>query len=570
MKQFLTTFGAAFALLFAALAMAPSAGAAVLHATGGSGNCTTELLGCSLSDALASADDGDVIRVHAGVHGLGSAVSDATPGVSVQGAPDEPRPVIAIAGAASGLRLTNGTNLSGVDIVSTSDVAVRAFGGLIERVRISAHGSGVAGIELGDGAILRNSTVSTSGPASVGVLVESDGTRTELRGASVVAAGGGATAALVSPTGPWSSSLRAVNSVLRGFSGAGDVRAVTSASETATIVLDHSSTTPAGTSVAGPGSAIDNSRSPLTADPLFVDRANLDLRQTSASPTIDGGTADLDGDGNVDAADTAAAGASDLDGTPRQLGLPDIGSDEREMPPIVLSAEPVVTDGRLALRVVVQPRGLSTVVTAEWSTGSDTATVSGTADASGNAPVSVDLPLSDVPPGAQIAVRARASNSAGTSLSDESTVAVPDAPVTTTITPVAPPATATPAPAPLPGALPTLVSVKLRDHWGILAVKLQCKQKISCRGLVMLTRLGKTPRWTEFKIARGASKTVSLTLTSAQTRKLRKDAARGVRVLLELRSTQMGSSFQAIRIKGDPKAPTATAKPAAPVAAAKR
>ncbi len=570
MKQLLTTFGAAFALLIASLAVTPPAGAAVLHATGGSGNCTTELLGCSLSDALASADDGDVIRVHAGVHGIGSAVSDATPGVSVQGAPDEPRPVIAIAGAASGLRLVNGTNLSGVDIVSTSDIAVRAIGGLIERVRISAHGSNVTGIELGDGAIVRNSTVSANGASAVGVRVASNGTRTELRGASVVATGGGATAALVAPSGPWSSSLRAVNSVLRGYSGAGDVRAVTSASETATIVLDHSATTPSGISVSGPGSAIDNSRSPLTADPLFVDRANLDLRQTSMSPTIDAGTADLDGDGHVDAADTAEAGPTDLDGTPRQLGLPDIGSDEREMPPIVLSAEPVVTDGRLALRVVVQPRGLSTVVTAEWSTGTDTATASGTADASGNSPVSVDLPLADVPPGSQIAVRARASNSAGSSLSDESTVAVPEAPVTTTITTVAPPATTPAAPAPLPGALPTLVSAKLRSHWGILAVKLQCKQKISCRGLVMLTRLGSAARWIEFKIAPGASKTVSLTLTSAQTRKLRKDAVRGVRVLLELRSTQMGSSFQAIRIKGDPKAPAATAKPTAPTAASKR
>lgn len=559
MPTFKTSLRAIFALCATFLALTAPAGAAHLHVTGDAGDCTSHAQGCSLQHALDSASAGDDVVVHAGVHGVSSAVSDSAPDVSIAGAPDEPRPVIAISGANSGLRLTHGTDLSAVDVVSTADVALQAFGGLIERVRISAHGSGITGVQLGDGAILRNSTVSASGAGAVGVLVSTPGALAELRGASVVAVGNGGSAVLAAPSGPWSSSLRAVNSILRGYASALDVRAVSGASETAMVVLDHSATSASALQVSGAGAAIDNSRAPVLSDPVFVDRANLDLRQTNASPTIDGGTADFDGDGDVDAADRDAAGAYDLDGTPRQLGLPDVGSDEREMPPIVLSAQPVMTDGRLALRVVVQPRGLSTVVTAEWSTGDDNATVSTTADATGNSPVSLDLALGDVPPGAQIAVRARASNSAGSTSSESSTIDVPLAADTV----VKPPPTATPTivPTPLPGALPTLVKASLKAHWGILAIKLRCNQKVSCRGMVLMSRLGKTSRWTEFKIAPGASKTVSLTLTAAQTRKLRKDAVRGVRVLLELRSTQMGSSFQAIRIKGDPKKSSAKITP---------
>lgn len=547
MQPLKITLRAALVSLAAALAFTPPAGAAILHVTGDSGNCTSQQLGCSLATALAASHSGDAIWVHAGVHGINAAVFDSTSGVTIQGAPDEPRPVLAISGAGSGLRLTHGTGLSGVDVVSTADIAVEALGGLIERVRISAHGSSTAAVQLGDGAILRNSTVSASGADAVGVLVSTGGALTQLRGASVLATGGGGSALLVSPTGS-TSSLRAVNSILRGYGGALDVRAVSSALETATVVLDHSATSASGHQASGPGSAIDNSRSPLTADPLFADRGNLDLRQTGTSPTIDAGTADLDGDGDVDADDSAAAGPTDLDGTPRQLGLPDIGSDEREMPPIVLSAKPIVTDGRLALRVIVQPRGLDTVVTAEWSTGTENATVATKAGAAGNVPVAVDLELGELPAGVQIAIRARASNSAGSDISDDASFDVPDAVSTTTTTTTTAPAAAPTSPAPITGGLPTLVSTKLRAHWGIFQVKLRCAHTVSCRGVILLTRLGKTSRWEDFSLGAGASQTFTLTLTSAQTRKLRAAGTHGVRALLEVRSAQMGSTFTAVRL----------------------
>ncbi len=561
MRPLQTTIRTLLAVFAASVAVTPSAGAAVLHVTDGPGNCTTRALGCTLQTALGAAAAGDTVRVHSGVHGVTGIVTDGAPGVSIEGAPDESRPVIAISGPASGLQLLNGTDLSAVDVVSTGTVGITALGGIVERVRVSANGPSIAGVRLGSGAILRNSTVSVNGTGSVGVLVSTGGGLTQLRGTSILATGSLGSALHVEPSGPgFTSSLRAVNSVLRGYGGALDVRAVTTNLETATVVLDHSATTDAGRQAVGPGSAIDDSRKPMTAEPLFQDRGNMDLRQQATSPTIDAGTADLDGDGEVDSADATAAGETDLDGTPRQLGLPDIGSDEREMPPIVLSAEPLVTAGRLTLRVVVQPRGLETLVTAEWSAGVDDATTSTTVAASGNDPVAVDILISDVPAGTKIAIRARASNSAGTTTSQATTVATPSettSATTTTESPTAP--TATPA-APITGGLPTLVKSSLRSHWGIVDLTLRCRHTVPCRGIVVITRLGKSTRWSPFQIAAGATATVKVSLTSSQTRRLRAAGKRGVRSLLEVRSTQMGSTFSALRLVAKPDAAKPRAK----------
>ncbi|MBJ7470947.1 MAG: hypothetical protein JHD16_06570 [Solirubrobacteraceae bacterium] len=545
MSKLHITLRATLLALTASAAVTPVAGASVLHVTGGTGNCSTTQLGCELADALATAQTGDIIQVHAGVHGINGVVADSQPGVTIQGAPDESRPVLAMSGTPGGLHLTHGTDLSGLDLVSTSDAAITAFGGLLERIRVSASGAGRAGVQLGDGAILRNSTVTASGANSIGVLVSTGGQLTQLRGSSVVATGSGSSALLVAPVGPGAtSSLRAVNSILHGYGGGFDARAVTSTLQTATVVLDHSASSRAAQQVVGPGSAIDDSRSPVTAEPLFLDRGNLDLRQTAASPTIDAGTADLDGDGDVDAADADAAGALDLDGTPRRLGHPDVGADEREMPPIVLSAEPIITGGKLKLRVVVQPRGLATVVTAEWTTEGDNPGGMTSADATGNAPVSIDLPLADVPAGSQIAVRAYASNSAGTSSSEDTTVAtpLPEAPAPTDSASIT---TAT-EPAAAVSAVPMLIRTTL-SRWGILKVRLLCNATVPCRGEVILTRLGTSKRWVQFGIEPGKAATVGVPLTSAQSRQLRRAGKRGVRSLLELR-TPTGSSFTAIRI----------------------
>lgn len=537
----------------ASLAAVPCAHAATLHVTDGAGNCSAVAQGCDLATAVGIAQAGDIVRVHAGSQSLTAPVGPTSGAVTIEGAEGEGRPVLSISGAGE-LRLGPGSTLRGVDVVSTAPHAITATGARLDRLRVTAWGASTVGVRLRDGAEIRNTSVSAGGSAATAVLVDGDGRLSRLIGVSAVGSGSAANALVASPSGVNdSASVRAVNSILRGYDGASDVRAVATAMQTATVVLDHAATDPAAHTVVGPGAAIDNSRSPVAAAPVFTDRANLDLRQAAASPTIDAGTADIDGDGNVDADDVAAAGPLDLDGTSRQLGLPDIGADEREMPPMVIETAPVVVDGNVTLRVVVQPRGLATTVTAEWSTASGT-TASVSADVSGNAPVTLLLPLADLPTGAPVSVRAKASNSAGSSVTTNATVDLPTrAPATDTASastgpsPSLPAATAPPGPL-VTGALPKYVRTKVRRHWGIVDVRLLCDQKVECAGSVLLTRLGPKPRWMAFRVPAGKAKTVSLTLTVAQTRRLKRAGRRGARVLLEVRSLQGDRTFTAVRL----------------------
>lgn len=542
------------ALASATLAAVPCAHAATLHVTDGAGDCSSVAQGCDLETAISVAQSGDTIRVSAGSQAITAPVGPTSGPVTIEGAEGQARPVLSIAGLGE-LRLGPGSVLRGVDVVSNAPFAVTANGGRLDRVRLTAYGLSAVGVRLRDGALVRNSSVSASGSASTAILVDHEGAPNRLVGVSAVASGNLATALVAAPLGLTdSATVRSVNSILRGYDGARDVRAVASALQTATVVLDHSASSPTAHTVVGPGAAIDDSRVPVTAPPVFIDRANLDLRQASTSPTIDAGTADIDGDGDVDADDTAAAGPVDLDGTARQLGPPDVGADEREMPPVVLESEPVVSGGAVTLRVVVQPRGLTTTVTAEWSTASGVS-ASISADASGNDPVTLHLPLADFPTGTLVAVRAKASNSAGTSASTDATVDLPVPPpreteTTTTVTAPNTPAAPVVAPraTPMTGALPKFIRTKVRKHWGIVDVRLQCDRPVECSGSVLLSRLGPKPRWVAFRIPAGQVQSVPMTLTVAQTRKLRRSGGRGARVLLEVRSLHGGSTFTAVRL----------------------
>lgn len=539
----------------ATLAAVPCADAATLHVTDGAGDCSSVAQGCDLAAAIGAAQAGDTVRVHAGTQPVTTVLGPTSGPVTIEGASGQARPVLSVSGSGE-LRLGAGTELRAIDVVSTAPVAVAATGARLDRVRVTAYGTGAAGVRLRDGATVRNSNIGASGTGATAVLVDGGGALNRLVGVSAVATGNAGYALRATPAGPSdAASVRAVNSILGGHDGADDVRATATGAQTATVVLDHAASDPAAHDVSGPGVAIDDSRDPVTAPPVFIDRANLDLRQAETSPTIDAGTADIDGDGDVDADDAADAGEFDLDGTARQLGLPDVGADEREMPPVVLETEPVVNSGGVTLRVVVQPRGLNTTVTAEWSTAGGV-TTSVSADASGNDPVTLHLALDDFPTGTPVSVRAKASNSAGSTVSSPATVDLPTPPptpteTTTTVTAPSTPATA-PAPAraatPTTGALPKLVRTKVRRHWGIIDVRLHCDQPVECTGNVILTRLGPGPRWTAFKVPAGAAKTVPLTLTVAQTRKLRKAGARGVRALLEVRSRRGDSTWTAVRL----------------------
>jgi hypothetical protein len=92
-----------------------------------------------------------------------------------------------------------------------------------------------------------------------------------------------------------------------------------------------------------------------------------------------------------------------------------------------------------------------------------------------------------------------------------------------------------------------LLSPESRQASGLFAFRLRCRQTISCRGQVVLTRLGSVRKST-FKIPPGAVRTVRLSLTAAQTQRVRARGRRGLRGLLEVRSLDQGSTWTAVRL----------------------
>lgn len=571
--------------LAAAIALPATAGAADLRvASDGRPTCAAGTDACSLAAALSIAAGDDRIILAPGVYGDLGSLSDrpASRGVTIIGQPGEPRPVLDL--STGTLRLTHGTSLAGVDIVSGDGTALEVAGGLVDRVRAIATGPSVTALSLGRGAVLRNSVVVATGSAATAVAVSADPAGSvavdpapALRGATVLASGSGASALRVTAAEGDATALRAVNTILEGRAEAADLTATAAPGASATVELDHVATDPARHVLSGdvrlPSLGI------LTLPPTFTDAAARDLRQTAASPTIDAGTADLDGDGAIDDRDVEAAGATDLDGHPRRLGTPDLGADEREMPPLVLATVPSFDEQTAAIRVVVQPRGLATDVyadvafdgRAEWRTGAFRAT--------GNDPVPLTLPLGAVPAGARsLRVRVHAASDAGSVAPTVRTFVVPDgqapsldvrvsglggeaAPSATPVVVGAPSrggtvetttVTAVPAVRPrairLPGKRPTLLATSARQQRGQFAFRLRCERLESCRGTVLLTRLGKV-RSDVFRIPPGQTRTVRLTLTSAQADRVRRSRSRGTRALLEVRSTDEGSTWTAVRLR---------------------
>ncbi len=559
--------GAMFALPAAA------SGADLYVATDGSGNCATPASACQLADAVAGAASNDRILLGPGAHAPASWVQDqaGVTGVTIMATPGEARPVLDL--SAGTLKLTHGTSLVGVDIVASSSRAIYAIGGTLDHLRVAVNGTYAIGLELGDGAVLRNSTVVASGTESVGVTITAESAPAELRGATILSSGTDAVALKVLPDLPATAAkVRAVNTILRHTGNAFELLASAWGGQTASVDLDHVASDPAAQIIEGPGTEVV-SRSAVTASPLFIDRANGDLRQTATSPTIDMGTPDIDDDGDVDGGDEAAAGGHDLDGSARRLGLPDIGADEREMPPLVEHVTPTFSEATASVSLTVQPRGLVSDIAADWGWG-ETGWVTTTAvQASGNDPVEVTIPLGTVPVGeATLRVKARVSNSAGTLLTPASFFTVPVAARPTpavdvdplggsgtdqslgkpggddAAAPAAPASPAFPRPAlVLPGARPDLMATAASQARGMFAFRLRCRHTVSCRGTVLLTRIGAVRTHT-FKIPPGDVRTVHLSLTSDQAARVRKAGKRGLRALLEVRSLDDGSTWTAVRL----------------------
>ncbi|MDO9355394.1 MAG: hypothetical protein Q7T55_16965 [Solirubrobacteraceae bacterium] len=572
-------------LTLALLAFPATAGATDRYVTtDGAGDCATLATPCQLGDALAAVDTGDRILLGPGIHAPNGTLTDkpGVSGVTIVANPGESRPVLDL--SAGTLMLRYGTSLTGVDVTTDAGRAIYAVGGLLEGLRIQATGAYTRGVELGNGAVLRNSTVTSTGLDSAAILVSAPTVPAEIRGVTAIASGADATALRAVPSMPSMTARgRAVNTILRTGGTAHAAYALAYQPAVAALTLDHVAAEPSRLETQGSGATIVR-RDTLLAEPLFVNRANGDLRQLATSPTIDAGTADLDGDGDEDDDDLLAAGAFDLDGSPRRLGDLDIGADEREVPPLVQSAVSAFSELEASASLLVQPRGLATDVVVEWGFDDAPRHTTTAVKVSGNQPVPVGVPLGAIPPGVTtLFLRARASSSAGTTYGEPQTIAIPvdqvpqpqsetestETPLVTprpsptaapTATPTASPAptqqprvpTPAPSPAPtpslrLPGALPTIVGTQSYQRRGTYAFRLHCRHTISCRGAVYLTRLGSV-RTDAFKIPPGATRTVEIPLNSGQTARVRKAGDAGLRGLLEIRSLDDGSSWTAVRL----------------------
>lgn len=509
------------ASLLAATAITGTASAAELHATtDGLGDCTTEFEACSLETAISTAVANDRVLLHPGVHMISTTVTEASAGVQLVASPDEARPVIDATGGR--LVLQNGSSLTGVDVVSTTGTALESDG-LLDHLRVSVTGTLTTAVQLDSGATLRNSSVMASGTGAVGVRVAAEDSPAELRGVTVISSGGAASALDVGPLAPdTSSSVTAVNSIFSGAGGSMEVRVHAAHDETATATLLHCATTPSRQVTLGPGATLDTSVGAMTLPPVFMDRASGDLRQQVSSPTIDAGTP---------TPDLSLDGASDLDGTARQLGTPDIGADEREMPPVLLETKPLFNGRTVSLQVTVQPRGQTTDVAADWGTTANMTHRSASTQVSGNAPVVVTLPIGTADAAVtSLSARTTATNPAGTVTGATQLLTFPAIP-------------------PLPGARPVLLSKRSSYQSGMFTFRLWCHHTISCRGSVFLTGIG-TVSPAAFKIPFNQVRTVRLQLSSKQTRRVRRAGHEGLKAQLEIRSTQDGSSLNKVRLVG--------------------
>jgi hypothetical protein len=301
---------------------APPASAAGLRyaAPGGTDaqDCLTPATACSITKAINLATAGDHVILAPGGYAP-SVPLDSSAGISVQGTPGQPRPVITTS-AGFGLRLRNdGSRAADLTIVHTGPgraLEVYSFE-TVERVDVRTSGSLACFVGINNR--LRDSLcVST---AATGVAVATDANSTgshllRLRNVTAVATGPAGTGIVATLGQSGTLTMNLLNVIA---SGATDIVRQPEDSATVTVFATYSNYDTATGSGPGtltaPGSATNQ-----TAAPVFADTTGY--HQTATSPTVDMGA----GDGHT--------GTVDLDGDNRQVGpAPDIGVDEYVVPP---------------------------------------------------------------------------------------------------------------------------------------------------------------------------------------------------------------------------------------------
>jgi hypothetical protein len=301
-------FASALSLLLV-LGIVPAASAATTFYVSptGSGNECTVAKPCNIVFALGSAASGDTVIVNGneGSYGLPMnptlEVFQVPGGVTMEGAPGQPRPVLYAAGVNHAIRLGSGANLVSFDIHYSAfgEALITQGDNTVERVIADAAGGGAGCLVSPEVTIV--DSVCTGGYGLYEFVGGGGNWPITLRNDTIYAQTWGLG---LGSNGP-ALTVTATNTIIHG--GSEDIFAIDQGGGGhVSVVLSHSNyakvKTEAGASVTAPGSGTNQ-----TAAPLFANAAAGDFHELTGSPTIDAG------------ANEAANGPLDLDGAQRAL-----------------------------------------------------------------------------------------------------------------------------------------------------------------------------------------------------------------------------------------------------------
>ncbi len=286
----------------AALLAAASAQAAVRYASPsglGSGTCSTPANACDLDTAVEdpSVNNGDEVVLAVGTyHPVESGGNALHPSkkITIRGVQGPEFPEIHSAASSSTVSLEDGSTLRDVAVsnTGTGSGVFASSGATLDRVAVFSTGTDACEIT---GALVRNSSCLDTAASGDAVYVESSLSQpvAQLRNVTTVATGPASHGLHVYANGTGDSPhlrLEGRNVIAQGVSA--DLFASTNeTADKAEIALDHSNFKTTDTSGLGtkalPSSSAGGNQS---AEPLFVDLDNADLRQRAGSPTIDAGS----------------------------------------------------------------------------------------------------------------------------------------------------------------------------------------------------------------------------------------------------------------------------------------